>query len=187
MTVKDKNSRDRTYIIGATLIFVGSLLYSSKAVIVKLAYRHGIDSASLLALRMLFALPVYFAVAFWMMRNEKQEDKYGKTDLKDWVYIILLGIFGYYLASLLDFFGLKYITASLERLILFIYPTLVIFISAIFFRQRITKNQLRALIITYFGIIIAFWENVRLDEGREFFLGVAFVLVSARSWFLVIR
>ena len=102
--------------------------------------------------------------------------------------MILLGIFGYYLASLLDFYGLeiKEMKASLERLILFIYPTLVIIISAIFFRKRITRNQVFALGITYVGIFVAFWENVRLSGSFEFFLGVAFIAGSALSFAIYI-
>lgn len=163
--------------LGAALAFIGALCFSAKAVIVKLAYRYEVDSISLLALRMLFALPVYLLI--WWGTRRKSSSKYGAVATGDWYRIIALGILGYYLSSFLDFYGLKFITASLERLILFLYPTIVVLISAVFFKKPILKPQLWALVLTYLGIGLAVFENIRLGGGRELYMGASLIFLCA--------
>jgi drug/metabolite transporter (DMT)-like permease len=162
--------------VGVMLAVVGIVMFSAKAVLVKLAYGYGVDAVSLLLLRMVFALPIYLLIGLRQWRSVG-------TGLraKDHLALIVLGIVGYYLASYFDFYGLQFITASLERLILFIYPTLVVFISALFFKKRITKKQMLAVPITYFGVFIAFYHGVLL-EGEQVYYGGVFIFLSALTY-----
>jgi drug/metabolite transporter (DMT)-like permease len=147
---------------GFVFTFLGAVLFSTKAIIVKKAFADiKIDAVSLLALRMLFSLPFYIVAALLARRQEKT-----RLTHKQWWYIILLGLFGYYLSSLFDFLGLKYISAGLERLILFLYPTFTLFINAIVFKEKIRKIQAIALLLTYSGIAIAYMGELRLDAGN---------------------
>lgn len=164
-------------LLAAVLVFFGALCFSAKAVFVKLAYQYEVDSISLLALRMLFSLPLFLLLAGWSLRNKKS--KYAKPDNREWLYIAALGILGYYLASMFDFLGLQYIGASLERLILFVYPTMVLILSAIFLRQPIQRDQYIALGLTYFGIALAFIGGIELNESKQLFLGGGLILLSA--------
>ena len=140
---------------GVVIALLGAVMFSTKAVFVKLAYEYDIDSVTLLMFRMLFALPFYIVIAFI---SSKKRNDYQITR-KDFRNILLLGIVGYYMASFLDFQGLKYISASLERLILFTYPTIVVLIGVFYFKARITRSQVIALLLTYIGIAIVFLGN----------------------------
>jgi len=119
--------KSHTYAV--LLILLGAILFSSKAIVVKLAYQEPIDSISLLALRMLFSLPLFVIAGLYKKGGTKIEQK-------DWLAMGAIGVTGFYMASYLDFLGLQYISASLERLILYIYPTLVLLMSAIFFKKN---------------------------------------------------
>ena len=146
---------------GFIITFAGAVLFSTKAIFVKLAFAGTTaDALSLLTLRMIFALPFYLAVAF--VYGQKKENV--KINRREWVYVILLGLFGYYFSSLLDFTGLQYISAGLERLILFLYPTFAVLINVFLFKQQISKRQIVALLLTYAGIAYAFYGEVQLDE-----------------------
>jgi drug/metabolite transporter (DMT)-like permease len=170
----------RQSIIAALLIFTGAVLFSSKAVMVKLAYRHEVDSISLLTLRMLFSLPFYLVIAY---RSERKGRIQGaKLDRSQWLEVILYGVLGYYLASLFDFIGLQYIPASLERLILFVYPTLVLILSALFLGKKITRTQALAVLITYIGIALAFVENLRLEHGGDYIFGSSLIFFGALAY-----
>ena len=144
---------------GLALAFVGSIAFSGKAIIVKLAYRYGVDAVTLIMYRMLFALPLFALLAWWAGR--------GKPALtrRDWIAVCALGFSGYYLASFLDFAGLAYITASLERLILYLNPTLVLGLGALLFKRRVSRRQLIALAVSYAGVLVVFGHEVRL-QGR---------------------
>lgn len=165
------NSRTLGIISGV----IGILLFSSKAVMVKLAYQYEIDSISILLLRMGFALPFYVVVALF---NRPQ----SKPTRKDYLWLVGLGFVGYYLASYFDFYGLKFIKASLERLILFVYPTLVVLISYLIFRRRITKNQTIGIFVTYLGIFIIFGTELQLGEQSNVLRGGFFVFLSAVTY-----
>ena len=143
---------------------------------VKLAYKYNIDALSMLLLRMLFAFPFYVVIAYYY-RNEAKED----TSRKDLVWLVFFGFVGYYLASYFDFVGLTYIKASLERIILFIYPTSVLLFNKWFLKRHITTNQKLAILITYFGIIVTFGSEVQLS-GNDTYLGGFFVLLSAITY-----
>lgn len=164
---------------GYTLAFVGAIGFSGKAIVAKLLYRHGIDALAAVALRMLLAWPFFIAMAWWAGR--------GKAPLqgRDRVQVAILGFTGYYLASVLDFSGLQYISASLERLILFVYPTIVALIVATRLRVRITHNQALALAISYSGVLLAFGHEATTSlhqPGGRIVWGALLVLGSAVSY-----
>lgn len=159
------------------LTFLGVLLFSAKAVLVKLAYHYDIDALSLLVLRLMFSLPFYIGVIIVTARPSKL----SKFSGFDYLKIMVLGILGYYLASYLDFAGLKYVSASLERLIIFIYPTLVVIITAIILRKRPPMEQRIAIMVTYFGVFLAFYKDTNVN-GPHTLLGTLLVFGSALSY-----
>lgn len=165
----------RVPLAGLALAAAGSVAFSGKAIIVKLAYRHGVDAVTLIMLRMLLALPLFLLLAWWAGR--------GKPALtaRDWRAVAGLGFSGYYLASFLDFAGLAYITASLERLILYLNPTLVLGLSVLLLGQRVSRAQLAALAVGYAGVLLVFGHEVTL-EGADVALGAALVFASAVSY-----
>jgi len=162
--------------LGVVLAILGVVLFSAKAIMVKLAYEYEIDSVSLLLLRMLFSLPIYVLIAVFV-KPEK-----AKTLRKtDYFWLIFFGFVGYYLASFFDFLGLQYIKAGLERIVLFIYPTLVLLISRVFLKTKITKTQIAAIGITYFGVVTAFVGELNLS-GTHLYLGVSLIFLSALTY-----
>jgi drug/metabolite transporter (DMT)-like permease len=162
---------------GLLLAAAGSIAFSGKAIIVKLAYRHGVDAVTLVMYRMLFALPMFMLMAWWAGR--------GKPRIagRDWLGILGLGFSGYYLASFLDFWGLEYISASLERLILYINPTLVLMLGALLYGRRISHRQWVGMAISYGGVLLVFGHEATLD-GKNAVLGAVLVLGSAISYAL---
>lgn len=163
--------------LGAFLAITGIVMFSAKAIMVKLGYRHDVDAVTLLLLRMTFALPVYLYVS---IRETKKVHAY-QLIRKDYLAVIGLGCIGYYLASYLDFYGLQFISASLERLILFIYPTLVIIISAIALKKKATNLQVYAILITYFGVFIAFADDLG-SAGDGLWKGAISIFLSALTY-----
>ncbi len=160
---------------GLVLATIGAIAFSAKAIIVKLAYRHGVDAVTLIMLRMLFALPLFVALAWWAGRGQP------KLTGRDWQIVGALGFCGYYLASFLDFAGLQYITASLERLILYLNPTLVMLFGWLLFQRRVTRQQLLALLVSYLGVVLVFGHEITL-AGANVALGSALVFGSAASY-----
>ncbi|HET7544732.1 MAG TPA: DMT family transporter [Polyangiaceae bacterium] len=175
-----QRSAARTRVIGALWVFVSSIAFSTKAILVKLAYRQGADSVSLLALRFGFAAP-FFAYAAYGDRLRGTVS--NRLTRRDAATIVALGVLGYYLASLSDFIGLRYISAGLERLILFVYPTLVVVIEAGLFKIRLERRQTLALVITYAGIFLAFRTDVG-NLGSDVPRGAAWVFASALTYAL---
>ena len=165
---------------GIVLATVGAIAFSGKAIIVKLAYRHGVDAVTLIMYRMLFALPIFTLMAWWASR--------GKPALtsKDWLGIASLGFSGYYLASYLDFAGLSYISASLERLILYLNPTLVLALGWLMYRRHSKRSQAIGMLISYTGVLLVFGHEVKL-AGSDVALGALLVFLSALSyaWYLI--
>ncbi|MGA8786996.1 MAG: DMT family transporter, partial [Polaromonas sp.] len=160
---------------GLLLASFGAIAFSGKAIIVKLAYRHGVDAVTLIMYRMLFALPIFAAMAWWASR--------GKAPLagRDWLGVLWLGFTGYYLASFLDFAGLAYISASLERLILYLNPTLVLLLGLVLYRRRITRPQIVGIAISYCGVVLVFGHEIKL-QGSEAAWGALLVFFSAVSY-----
>ncbi len=147
---------------GVLLAFLASAAFSMKAIFVKLAYLYGVDAVLLLALRMAFSLPVLLAAAWWSARQSEV-----RLSARDWLSILFLGFVGYYLSSLLDFMGLAYISAGLERLILFLYPTVVVLISVYLFKKGITRRAIFAMVLSYVGIGIAFLHDIEVTGDHR--------------------
>ncbi|HVK51442.1 MAG TPA: DMT family transporter [Pseudoxanthomonas sp.] len=160
---------------GFALAALGAIAFSGKAIIVKLGYRYGVDAITLLALRMLVAFPFFLLMGLWASRRA--------TPLMrgDVPKILGLGFFGYYLASFLDFAGLAYITATLERLILYLTPTLVLLINLWVFGKRASRLQWSALLISYIGVLLAFGHDWQLG-GANIAVGGALVFGSALAY-----
>lgn len=169
---------------GYIITLTGAILFSTKAIIVKQAFRTDpVDPLTLLSIRMLFSLPFYVIAAFWISRQGENRKLTGRQ----WGYVLVLGLLGYYCSSLFDFIGLQYISAGLERLILFLYPTFVILINRIFFRQKIGKLQKIALLLTYIGITIAYAGELGIESGNTgFFLGSLLIFCCAITYAIYI-
>ena len=150
----------RVFLTGLALAVAGSVLFSAKAIVVKLAYLYGVDTETLLALRMLLALP-FFALALWWTSRDAVP-----LAGRDHLLLLAIGVLGYYAASYLDFLGLQYISAALERLILYLNPTLVLLLSVAVLGRIATRFDLLALLLSYGGIVLVFWHDVRIEaEG----------------------
>ncbi len=162
--------------LGLILGFLGVIFFSAKAVFVKMAYQYDVDAISLLLLRLLFSLPVYIAVLLNLFVRKRIE--IGRIDL---LKLFILGLLGYYLASFLDFAGLNYISASLERLILFVYPTVVLILSSVFYKNKPTSKQMMAVVITYLGVLLAFYKNT-LESNDNLWKGAVLIFFSAVSY-----
>lgn len=156
------------------MVAVAAVAFSGKAIIVKLAYRHGVDAVTLLALRMLYAAPLFLLLAWWASSRTGVKTL---TPREKWT-VAGVGLLGYYLASLFDFLGLQYITAALERLVLFLYPTFVVLYSAAFAGYRIRRRDLFALTVSYAGIALVFVNDLTTQQTNVV-LGSFFVLLSA--------
>jgi drug/metabolite transporter (DMT)-like permease len=159
---------------GALLVATGAVLFSGKAVIIKLAYRYGVDALTLLALRMLLSAPFFVLLGWWATRGGEVEPLSGR----DRGWMLVLGLIGYYLASYFDFLGLQYVTAALERLLLFVHPTFVVLFSALLFGRRITGRDVVAIVLSYLGIFIVFGNELATQPGNVA-LGAFWVLLSA--------
>ncbi len=162
---------------GFLMAILGAVAFSGKAIIVKLAYRHGVDAVTLIMYRMLFALPLFLLLSWWAGRGK------GALTRRDWLVVSGLGFSGYYLASFLDFVGLQYITAGLERLILYLTPTLVLALGVLLFKQKVTRRQLISLAVSYCGVLLVFGHEVTL-LGSDVVLGAALVFGSMVSYAL---
>jgi len=160
---------------GLLLAAAGSIAFSGKAIIVKLAYLHGVDAITLVMLRMLFALPFFIAMAWWAGRDQAQLTR------TDWLGVLGLGFLGYYLSSFLDFLGLQYISASFERLILYLNPTLVLVLGWVLYKRKITYRQGMAMAVSYSGVLLVFGHEVSL-VGDNIGLGAILVFGSAITY-----
>jgi drug/metabolite transporter (DMT)-like permease len=169
------------FFIGFLFCLVGAVCFSTKAIFVKVAYRDtDVDAVTLLALRMIFSLPFFLVSA---IATSKKSDNV-KFTTRQWIKVALVGLLGYYISSLLDFLGLQYVTAGIERLILFVYPTMVLLISSLVFKEKIKPVQWLAVVITYVGLIIAFFGEVDLDEAQtgNFYLGAILIFSCAITY-----
>ncbi|UOB17401.1 DMT family transporter [Abyssalbus ytuae] len=155
---------------------LGIVLFSAKAVMVKLAYNYNVSTVNLLLFRMIFSLPFYVLMAILY-----KPDRTVYIEKKNYLSLFFFGFIGYYLASFFDFLGLQYIKASLERIILFIYPTIVIVLSCLFLKKRIKKIQIVAIILTYVGVVLASWGDFSV-QGNEFATGALLIFLSALTY-----
>jgi len=160
------------YLTGLLLALVGSVFFSTKAIVAKLLYREGLDAVSLIALRMLLSMPVFLAVAAWTWRREP------RLSAADLSRIAGLGLLGYYASSMLDFLGLQYISAGLERLLLFLTPSFVLLIGLVALKRAVTPRQWLSLVVAYAGVVLVFWHDLHFG-GEHTLLGSALVLGAA--------
>ena len=167
--------------LGLAMGMLGAIGFSGKAIIVKLAYRHGVDTVTLLMLRMLLALPFFMAMVWWTQHRKGSVPV--RLSVREWLGVVWLGFCGYYLASLLDFAGLQYVSASLERLILYLYPTLVLLLGILLYGKRASRHQWVGMAVSYVGVVAVFAHEVRLT-GADVGLGAALVFGSAVSYAL---
>lgn len=163
------------YLFGLTIAVVGAVFFSAKAIVAKLLYREGIDAVTLIALRMLLAAPFFLAIALYTF---KREPRISRTDA---ARIVVLGLLGYYLSSFLDFLGLQYISAGLERLILFLTPSFVLLLTIFVMKRHVTGREWLSLAVAYAGIVLVFWHDVRVG-GDQVLLGGALVFGAAFSY-----
>ena len=165
--------------IGILFAVLAAVGFSFKAILVKLAYPYGVDTVTLLALRMAFAAPVFALI--WL--RESRRETHGRLARRDWLAIGAIGVLGYYGSSYLDFLGLQYISAGLERLILYVYPTLVLLISWLAFGRRIGGREAVALLACYAGIAGVFAHDLaQAGDRATVLLGGGLVFASALTY-----
>jgi len=169
--------RTNLYNQGFLWAVLGTILFSTKAILIKLCFKTtNIDASSLLMLRMLFALPFYAAAMWYYFANQQLK----KVKPSTYFAAGLIGLLGYYMSSLFDFIGLQYVSASIERIILFIYPTLAVLLNLLIFKVAITKRQWLAILITYIGIGLAYWGELnQIPDTKMFFFGTWMILICA--------
>jgi len=152
-----------------------SALFAVRPIFVKLIYAQEIDPTTLIAFRMLFSLPVYTIMLVLLLRDPKKK---SRLNFKVVLTTCVIGLLGYYCASFLDLIGLQYITAQLGRMILYVYPTIVVLLGALFFRDKVNLRMIVSLMITYLGVTVIFGHDLQ-SFGSEVFIGAFFILVSA--------
>ncbi len=164
--------------VGCLLAMLATVLFAIKAVVIKMAYATGlalntpINATTLLMLRMLFSLPFFMLIA-WFSRPQQG---YKRSDIS---LIVAAGFVGYYLASILDFVGLQYISASLERMVLLLYPTITLLLLAVLGKQRLTLLNVGCALLSYVGVLLMVQGDMVLHPGKPIALGVALVFASA--------
>ncbi len=180
-----KQQQTHITLAGLFIALGGSILFSTKAIFVKLAFASTkVDAVTLLSLRMLFSLPFYLIIAY---TSSKKEGTVNVTT-KQWLSIAAMGILGYYLSSLFDFIGLQFISAGLERLILFLYPTFAVLINTFYYKTKLNRIQVIALMLTYIGIGLAYFGELKIDtHNPNFFYGsfMIFLCAITYSFYLV--
>ena len=167
----------QAFLTGLAIAITGSILFSAKAIVAKLIYRYHVDAVTLITFRMLFALPIFAAVAIWKARTEAPLSNADRGRL------VILGLIGYYLSSYLDFLGLQYISAGLERLTLFLTPSFVLLFSFFFLKRKVSGLEWAALTTSYAGIVLVFLHDAKTG-GDNIALGCTLVLSSAVSYAL---
>ena len=167
--------------LGIALAASGAVLFSAKAILAKLQYRYGVDSLDVLTLRMALSLPLF--VLLGIRETQRARQRQALPSRRDLGLILVLGVLGYYLSSLLDFWGLEYVPVSLERLILFLNPTIVLLIGLFAYRRKVAAKEWIALAVSYAGVVLVMVENLRV-QGEHVLFGSALVLGAAVSYAL---
>ncbi|HIP81285.1 MAG TPA: DMT family transporter [Leucothrix mucor] len=188
-TIKTQ-AEQKNFRLGIFFAIAGTALFSLKSIFIKLAFLEGIDATTLLTLRMLVAFPLYVVVLVYAIKT--RPEKAALMTKKDTFSILVLGFLGYYLASYLDFEGLSYVSAQLERLTLFTYPIMVALLSWLFFKEKITLNILASLVVSYIGVSFLFFNEAPntstagvVNDGKVA-LGTALVALAAFSFALYV-
>lgn len=160
------------------IALAGVVLFSAKSVFAKMVYNYHVDPVTTIYLRMLFALPFVAAIGVWYEIKHKND----RVHWKDVLAVVCISILGYYISSLLDFIGLVYVEAAIERLIMFLYPTMVIVLSAIFMRKRINIYQITAILVAYGGLLLAFADKLMLQNTYLFWYGAILIALSSFTY-----
>ncbi|MGA8864274.1 MAG: DMT family transporter [Gallionella sp.] len=168
---------NRDVVFGVIFALLAAVGFSAKAILVKLAYLDHVDAITLLALRMAFSVPFFIGVAIWAWL--RHAEPLGRQDK---LLVLALGLLGYYLSSYLDFLGLQYVTAGLERLILFLYPTMTVILTALLYKRAIGGKVLVAMVLSYAGIAMVFLHDAGVREGGSVMLGTLLVFLSTLSY-----
>lgn len=164
--------------IGFIFAIASAALFAIRPIFVKLVYAQGIDSTTLIAFRMLFSAPIYALMLLWLLRDPLKRENLSKKNV---LGVAIIGLFGYYAASFLDLIGLQYLTAQLARMILYVYPTMVVILGALFFGQSISVKIVVPLAITYSGVLLIFGHDLG-EFGNDVYIGALFILASALSF-----
>lgn len=169
---------------GCLFVLFAAFGFSAKSILVKLAYANSphLDAITLMLLRMTISLPFFLVVAVWSNRSSIQLPDSQRMRIQDWLSVTVLGFLGYYLSSLLDFEGLAFISAGLERLILYLYPTFVVLLTAVYYRKSINGHQAFALLLSYAGIVLVFADQQMQSNSERLILGSALVASSAMTF-----
>jgi drug/metabolite transporter (DMT)-like permease len=167
----------RRYIYGLLMAGLGSILFSGKAILIKLAFTHGANAETLIALRMLMALPLFWGIYWWQARKQKMI----QLTWRDQAKIFALGFVGYFFSSYLDFLGLQYISVGLERIVLYLTPTVVLLVSYFALNKSINRLQWYALVVGYLGVIVVFIQDAS-STGSMALFGMLLVFASACSY-----
>ena len=176
-TISSSLSKRRAYLGGLLLAVVGAIFFSAKAIVAKLMYRYHVDAVMVISLRMMFSFPMFAVVAVWQARHSPP------LAGRDYAKIVFLGLIGYYLSSFLDFLGLQYISAGLERLILFLTPSFVLLISFTFYKRKVGLVEWAALLVSYLGTALVLQHDINTG-GSNVVLGSVLVLGAAISYAL---
>lgn len=169
----------RAPLTGILLVLASAVFFSTKSIFIKLGYREAVDPVTLLTLRMLLSLPFFLAMGLWAGRGATGP----ALTARDWGLLALLGIGGYYLAALLDFLGLQYISAGLERLVLFLYPTFTVLLTAMWLKRPVTGRTWTAILVSYAGMALVVWPDLH-HSSQQLALGMALVLGSSLTYAL---
>lgn len=181
--VEVNNLSSKQFSKGVMMVLLGAICFSTKGVFAKLAYLQGAKALDILFLRMLFALPFYIVIYFKETRKRKLE-----ISKSNYYNILLIGIIGYYLAALFDFIGLQYISANLERIVIFTYPTFVLILGYIFYKRNVSRIQLISIFLCYLGILVSFMSDIKYLDFKNGIVGIGFVLLSSLTYaFYLVR
>lgn len=164
---------------GILLVLASAVLFSTKSIFIKLGYREAVDPVTLLTLRMVLSLPFFLAMGLWAAHGSAARP----LTARDWAALAALGIGGYYLAALLDFLGLQYISAGLERLVLFLYPTFTVLITSAWLKRPVSGRTWLAIAVSYVGMALVVWPDLQHSSSR-LALGMTLVLGSSLTYAL---
>lgn len=175
MTAIAQSTQRQAFLGGLTIAIVGAIFFSAKAIVAKLMYRYQVDAVMVLTLRMILSFPMFLIVAIWKARTQPPLLR------SDYLRILVVGLTGYYLSSFLDFLGLQYISAGLERLILFLTPSFVLLISFLFYKRKVSLIEWAALLVSYFGTVLVLLHDLNTG-GSNVALGSMLVLGAAFTY-----
>ncbi|MDR2140669.1 MAG: DMT family transporter [Deltaproteobacteria bacterium] len=176
--MSSKNFSSQT--LGTILVLLASVGFAGKTILTKLAYRYDVDPLTLLTSRVLMAGVFFLSILIFNLARGSWVIQLSR---KEWILVVILGLGGYYLSSYLDFLGLYYIDANLGRMILFLYPTMVVIINAIITRTPISSPTIICLLLCYSGLFMMMWPNLG-NPQNNFILGTVYIFFSALTYAL---